>query len=153
MSIHEVLESEASLDTFVRDFEAGVFPVGRFKHDAHLALAACYLLAYSDEDAYRFARANIRRYNEAQGGKNTEDAGYHETITIFWLSMVRAALPAEMTRLDAVRATVELFAPRRDLFREYYSFDVLASREARAVWVAPDSCPDGGAFTKIAIGG
>jgi hypothetical protein len=30
------------------------------------------------------------------------------------------------------------FAPRRDLFREYYSFDVVRSVEARRSWMPPD---------------
>jgi len=32
---------------------------------------------------------------------------------------------------------VEEFATRRDLFHDYYDFDVLNSREARATWIEP----------------
>jgi len=32
-------------------------------------------------------------------------------------------------------------APQRDLFREYYSFDVVRSIEARKSWIAPDLKP------------
>lgn len=143
MSMSEFLADETALDRFLRDFEAGVLPKEQFGHRAHLAVAACYLLTHSDDEAYRLVRKNIRAYNEAVGGKNTEDAGYHETITIFWLRVVRRALPEGAGRLEAVRGVVERFGERRDLFREYYSFDVLKSREARRGWVAPDRQPDG----------
>jgi hypothetical protein len=42
-------------------------------------------------------------------------------------------------KLDEVRRVVEEFGGRRDLFKQYYSFDVVASREARARWVPPDN--------------
>ena len=43
-----------------------------------------------------------------------------------------------MTPADKIQALVDEFGSRRDLFREYYSFDVVKSREARAGWVEPD---------------
>jgi hypothetical protein len=141
-----VLASEESLSAFVAAFEAGTYPVAQFHHAEHLALAACYLLE-SDADATARIRADIRRYNEAQGGKNTDDAGYHETLTLFWLALIHANLPANARRLEAVRCIVDTFARRRDLFREYYSFDVVKSKEARLSWVSPDlPGPDGASF-------
>ena len=87
------------------------------------------------------ARSGIRRYNQCTGTINSEHSGYHETLTLFWLAVVKARLrqitPA-VARIDAVRMLVAEFAPRRDLFREYYSFDVVRSVEARRSWVPPD---------------
>ena len=133
-----LLTSEESLDAFLRAFESGTFPAADFHHQEHLIVAACYLLEADDEDAAARTRTNIRRYNESQGGKNTEDAGYHETLTIFWLRLIRAHLPLGLNRLTAVQTVVGQFATNRDLFGEYYSFDVVKSRDARLSWVAPD---------------
>lgn len=133
-----ILSSEQALSDFVAAFENGTFPGTQFRHAEHLAVAACYLLESGDAEATARIRTNIRRYNESQGGKNTDGSGYHETLTVFWLAVVRANLPSGVPRLDAVRAIVTAFAPRRDLFREYYSFDVVKSREARLSWVSPD---------------
>ena len=142
-----MLDNEESLSAFVAAFEAGTYPVAQFHHAGHLALAACYLRENGAAATGRI-RANIRRYNEAQGGKNTGDAGYHETLTVFWLALVRANLPAGVPRLDVVRFIVDTFAPRRDLFRDYYSFDVVKSKEARLSWVSPDlPGPDGASFS------
>ena len=76
----------------------------------------------------------------SQGGANTEDGGYHETLTCFWHGVIRdfiGALPPGLDRLGIVRAVVTEFAPKRDLFREFYDFDVVKSREARAKWIPP----------------
>lgn len=132
-----ILETEESLSAFVAAFEAGTFPAAQFNHGAHLALATCYVVE-SDATATARIRANIRRYNEAQGGKNTDDAGYHETLTIFWLALIRASLPANTPCLEAAHLIVDTFAPHRDLFRDYYSFDVVKSKAARLSWVSPD---------------
>lgn len=132
-----ILASEESLSEFVAAFEAGTYPGAQFHHGEHLALAACYLIQ-NETTATARTRTNIRRYNEAQGGKNTDDAGYHETLTLFWLALVRANLAPHTPRLEAVRRVVDTFAPCRDLYRDYYSFDVLKSREARLSWVSPD---------------
>ncbi len=132
------LESEEALTRFLIAFENGTYPAAQWKHAEHLALAACYLYAMPMEAATDRARDRIRAYNEAQGGQNTEDAGYHETLTVFWLTLIDDALDRSLPRAAAARAIVERFASRRDIFCEYYSFDVLKSHEARARWIPPD---------------
>jgi hypothetical protein len=104
-------------------------------------MAGCYLLAWPEAEATERIRQGIRQYNESQGNVNTADSGYHETLTIFWIQTIRAWLarePAGRARLDVIRGLAENFGPRRDLYKDYYSFDVLRSREARAQWIAPD---------------
>lgn len=140
-----VLESEEALSAFLREFEGGTFPASQFHHGEHLAVAAYYIRGHDDAEARM--RSAIRSFNVAQGGKNTDDAGYHETLTLFWLGLVRANLKADLGRLEAVREIVALFAPRRDLFRGYYSFDVVKSKEARLRWVCPDLPGPDGAFS------
>lgn len=131
-------DTEESLDSFLAAFEEGTWPGANWKHAHHLVMAACYVFAYGRDIALELARANIPKYNESQGGKNTEDSGYHETLTVFWIDRVAENIPKRCSRLDAVRHVVSELAPKRDLWREYYSFDVVQSREARARYVAPD---------------
>ena len=104
-------------------------------------MAACYVLKYGRDEALRRARVNIAKYNESQGGENPADSGYHETLTVFWMDMVAAALPHHKSRVEAVQQVVNELAPKRDVWREFYSFDVVKSREARAVYIAPDRVP------------
>ena len=131
-------DTEESLDRFIAAFEDGTWPIANWKHGHHLVMATCYVFAHGRDEALARARVNIRKYNEAQGGKNTEDSGYHETLTVFWIDVVTRAIPSEKSRVEAVRSVVSALAPQRDLWREYYSFDVVKSREARAAYIPPD---------------
>jgi hypothetical protein len=133
---------EAYLRSLIAGFEDGSWPVADFHHMQHLAVAVHYLA--EDPEPMDTLRARIMRYNVSQGGENTEDRGYHETITRFWLEVVHAymaGLPEGLSRVEVTRRVVEEFAPKRDLFREYYDFDVLKSREARARWIPPNQSP------------
>jgi hypothetical protein len=136
----EFLTSDASLDTLLAGFEDGSWPKSRWTHAAHIVVGACYIL--EGDSALDRLRTNIPRYNVRQGGANTEDSGYHETLTCFWHGVIRdfiGTLPAGLDRLTVVRQVVEEFAPKRDLFLQYYDFDVVRSREARATWIPPAS--------------
>lgn len=133
--------NDAELDEFLRGFEDGTYPVKQWTHAAHLAMAGGYLTRMSADEALPFLRERIAAYNVAQGGVNTDSSGYHESLTVFWIKLVAAhlaGLDPAMSRVDKVRSVVETFAPRRDIFREYWSFDVVKSVEARRSWVPPD---------------
>ncbi len=136
--MEDFLSGESALEDFLTAFENGTWPAAQFHHSHHLAVAACYLL--DSTDPMERLRKNIRFYNVSQGGENTENRGYHETITRFWVEVVKrymASLPEGLPRLETARLVVAEFSPRRELFCDYYDFDVIKSREARAVWVPP----------------
>ena len=134
----------AYLESLISGFEDGTWPGSEFRHLQHLAIAVHYL--WADPDPMSRLRGSIKRYNLTQGGENTEERGYHETITRFWLEVVRdyiASLPAGLSKLEITRRVTGEFASKRDLFRDYYDFDVLKSREARATWIPPNQAPSG----------
>ena len=139
-----MLYTDESLDGFIQEFAAGTFSRTGWNHAAHLTVAGCYLQMYPQPEATRRIRAGIRHYNECQGIANTVDSGYHETLTLFWISQAThhlAQYGPGLSRADKVRQLVEALAPRRDLYRDYYSFDVVLSQQARREWVAPDMKP------------
>jgi len=136
-----IFANEEHLDGFLKAFEYGTWPKADWTHAAHIAVASCYLIAYPLEVATDRIRLGIRHYNHCVGTRNTDHSGYHETLTVFWMAMVKAQLaqlPLKTPRLEAVRTVVEELGPRRDLFKEYYGFDVVKSVEARRAWVEPD---------------
>ena len=135
------LATEATLAEFIENFEQGTLPRAMWTHTAHLTVAAWYLLALPEPEAIERVRAGIRHYNSAAGIPNTADSGYHETLTLFWLGILADFLhpcdgPAE--KVAAIRLAVNEFGAQRALYRQYYSFDVVGSREARAQWIPPD---------------
>jgi hypothetical protein len=132
------LATDEALAAFRARFEDGTWPVAEFRHMHHLAIAVCYIA--EDPEPMDRLRTSIRSYNLSQGCKNTEDSGYHETITRFWIEIVgryMATLPGGLPRCEIAQLVVRRFASERDLFHAWYDFDVLKSREARASWVAP----------------
>ncbi|MBZ5592848.1 MAG: hypothetical protein LAP39_11475 [Acidobacteriia bacterium] len=140
----DFLATEESLTDFLESFERGTWPKSAWTHAAHVAVASCYLIEHPDEEARDHMRRGIRHYNQCVGTVNSDHSGYHETITLFWLAVVKARL-RELAdgapRIEAVRMVVTELAPQRELFREYYSFDVVRSVEARRAWIAPDLKP------------
>jgi hypothetical protein len=137
---YQFLRDEESLRAFFDAFKNRTLPKPEWKHAAHVCVAACTLIE-TPNDAVALLRERIIRYNESVGTANTPDAGYHETLTVFWAETIRKllhSLEPNTPFVDAVRSAVVEFAPKRDMFVAYYSFDVVKSRAARAQWVPPD---------------
>jgi hypothetical protein len=144
MEVKDALQSPAALDAMVSLWRAGTLPGKAFTHEAHILVGAWHLTHMPYADALSAMREGIPRFNVAAGGVNTEDSGYHETLTVFWVKLMArylGTLPGEQTPMEKVQAAVGHFGARRDWFKDYYSFDVAKSREARARWVEPDLQP------------
>lgn len=131
--------TESEIDVFLAAFEGCTLPKEQWTHAAHLLTGACYVHAMDREAALCRMRECVRRYNESVGGKNTETSGYHETITVMWIRLLdRLRREAgTMDRASFAALAVSYFAARRDIFRDYYDFDIVASTEARLRWVEP----------------
>jgi hypothetical protein len=136
------------LTAFVFAFESSSLPKKEWTHAAHLAIGAFYVLRHGSVEALNRIRVGIRRVNESHGVENSDTRGYHESLTRFWLSVIEQFLEAyqaarpndgEDEELHAVNAVVHKFANRAGLFRRYWSYDVVASVEARRRWVEPDA--------------
>jgi hypothetical protein len=75
-------------------------------------------------------RDGIRRFNDAVGTPNTDDSGYHDTLTWFWVSLIARVVAGCTDEWAAAQQAVTLLGEDRDLHYLYYSFDV--------VRIAPD---------------
>src|SRR5580765_6051185 len=73
---------------FIAEFEVGTWPRRSWTHRAHLIMAAFYLLSMESVAAGEAIRSGIRRYNEMDKSGNTEDNGFHESITQFWILII-----------------------------------------------------------------
>jgi hypothetical protein len=134
------LANPAALDAFIASFLDGTFPAAEWHHREHVIMAGWHLLRYTADEATPLIRERIRSYNEASGGANTAATGYHETLTIFWIRVLVARLSEldGLEPLEKIRALAGEFGSSAGLFKEYYSFDVVKSTEARLAWVEPD---------------
>jgi hypothetical protein len=135
--------TEAEIDAFIAAFEECTLVKQRWTHSAHLLTGACYVHSLGQAAAIEKMRTCVRRYNESVGGKNTETSGYHETITVAWIKLLdglRRSTPT-VDRASFAALAVQHFANRRDIFSQYYDFDLVGSTEARLRWVAPTLQP------------
>ncbi|MDQ1524650.1 MAG: hypothetical protein QOE47_2574 [Pyrinomonadaceae bacterium] len=131
--------SDVEIEELVERFESCTVPTAEFGHGAHLAVALWYLSALPDAAATERMRDGLRRYTT----HNNAQAAYNETLTLFWLRLVRHFLDhADAGRPLAERAN-ELIATYRSsqLAFEYYSRALVQTPEAKTSWVEPDLKP------------
>ena len=138
-----LLDSEASLQKFVEAWKSGKLPKSAWTHAAHVGMAAYFAFDHASEATFAIMKAGILHHNTSVGTPNTEDNGYHETLTRFWSSEIGEFVRQGRftSRFEAVRAAVSAFGEHRDRFRQFYSFDLVRDRQARREWVAPDRNP------------
>lgn len=118
-------------------------PEPEWTHQAHLAATVYLLLERPGLDLDRLLPGIIWRYNAAVGTPNSDQRGYHETITRFYLAAVRAFLarvPPDGTGATVTRLARSSFGQRGFALR-FWRPETLRSVEARRVWVEPDLRP------------
>ncbi len=127
------------IERLVESFESCALPTAEFNHGAHLTVALWYLAVLPAPEATRRMRAGLHCYTE----HNNAQAIYNETLTLFWLKLVRHFLVhTDASRPLAERAN-ELIATHTNskLPFEYYSRELIESPEAKHSWVEPDLRP------------
>ena len=136
-SYHSITE----IESVVHGFQWCTLPRERWTHAAHLTVALWYHLRLPGPAAEKLIREGIKRFNATHGIVATPTGGYHETMTLFWIRMVRKYLAEARTEKRPVvmlfNKLIECYG-RKGLPLEYYSRERLMSLEARAGWVEPD---------------
>ena len=119
------------------------FPASEFHHREHCLASACLIIDQPGTDWEQELPSIIRRYNLAMGGTNTDEAGYHETLTQFFLGEIRRFLAAHAALPPAAACQALLDSPiaRKDHALTFYTRERLYSRAARLRLVAPDRVP------------
>ena len=128
-------KNDAEIRELVRAFETCEIHPGEFRHYQHLAVALWYVKHLPYERASEKMCEGIKRLAAAYG-----KMGYHETITLFWLSMVRGFLlnaSSSSTLFELANTLAKEFA-NKSLIADYYSEETLKSARAKNEWVEPD---------------
>ena len=132
-------KTENEIQAVVRGFESCSTGKSEFTHISHLAVTVWYLRCLSLEQATEKMRASLFRFIDHYG----IEGKYHETLTVFWMRMVRRRLDEldrNLSLLETTNAVIEALGDARLVF-EYYSEGLLWSAEARQTWVQPDLKP------------
>jgi hypothetical protein len=139
----DTFHSFAEIAGLVRRFETAEISREEWTHRAHLTVACWYLLCYPEPEAICEMRARILGYLDARRIKTTPEAGYHETITLCWMRLVRhylTEIDLDCSLVVLVNGLTRRYSDKNLLFR-HYSRERLLSTEARANWVEPDLAP------------
>ena len=128
-------KDETEISELVRAFETCEIHPAEFKHYQHLTVALWYLKHLPYEEASERMRGGIKRLAQAYG-KN----GYHETITVFWLQMVRRFLASAQSRATVLELANMVASEygKKNVIADYYSEETIASVKAKNEWVEPD---------------
>ena len=130
-------QNQKEIEGVVLGFESCSTGKDAFSHRDHLAVATWYLWKCSEEDVLKKMRVGLLRFLEHHG-VGTEK--YNETITLFWIKVVRGfidGLDSQLTLTEVTNAVINAFPNSRQVF-EYYSEELLQSAAAKSSWVEPD---------------
>jgi len=135
--------SPANALRVIDGLRARTLPEKEWTHGAHLTAAVMLLDDVGLDEALATMPDMIRRYNESQGGKNTDTEGYHHTITVFYLYVIDDYCAGLRNLAPYDRATSLLRSPHaeRDYALTFYTKELLFSVDARREFLAPDIKP------------
>ena len=128
-------ENDKEITDLVRRFESCEINPADFRHYQHLTVALWYVKQFPYDIASDKIRTGIQKLAAAYG-----KTGYHETITVFWLMVVRdfvAKTSGDVSMCDLANRLIAS-CTGKNLVNEYYSEDLLATVEAKHGWVEPD---------------
>jgi len=136
--MRECFRDDTEIEALVRAFEKCEIHPAEFKHYQHLAVALWYVTHLPFDEAGSLMRTGIQKLAAAYN-----KTGYHETITLFWLAMVRSvfARAANDESVAAIANRLIEDCKNKELIYEYYSRDLLNSPAAKHEWVEPDLKP------------
>jgi len=89
---------------------ACTLPKAEWTHEAHLRVGLWHVLSFPEATALDLLRERIRAYNLAIGGINNDSGGYHETLTAFYVRLIRAFADAAGAQRPLEELAQELIA-------------------------------------------
>ena len=118
------------------------YPAARFHHREHI-LASAYLLKHEPTRDWNVEFPElIKRFNVANGGANTDEAGYHDTLTQFFLAALKLFLAqAPHDTEEALNALLDSPLADKAFPLRFYRRERLFSKQARREYLAPDLKP------------
>jgi hypothetical protein len=131
-------QSDAEIESLAQRFETCELQPDEFPHGAHVALSVRAFMRLPQDEAVRRIHEGLRRFV-----RNYNLKVYNETITLFWIRLIRRFVEdcgAGASVKDAANEAIICFGNPRIIF-DYYTKELLLSEEARTGWVEPDLKP------------
>jgi hypothetical protein len=130
----------AAVEAFIALFEARRLPREHWTHQAHLVAGFWYAQRLGMPGALDEIRVRIRAHNESVGTPNSDDDGYHETITRLYMLAISDHVERhrQVPFTESLQALLSSPVAGRHWPFGYYSRERLLSVAARRAWLAPD---------------
>ena len=135
-----MIHTSEDIYSLVKAFENRTIAKSEWTHAAHLAVGLYYCRTLPFAIAKNVMRDGIYWLNDSHGTPNSDTAGYHETLTVFWLKRIWNFLDERQDVRNLARLAAELIERFRDpeLPLKYYSRERLFSAAARRDYLPPD---------------
>ena len=132
------------IKTITSQFKSKTFPKEHWTHNAHFAVAFVQLdKLKNQEQTLDYLRKGIKEYNLSVGTDNTENSGYHETLTVFWLKAVYEYYNSSQHKTieEIYNNFSKTILASAKFPTKFYSKELLFSKKARQTWTKPDLLP------------
>lgn len=130
----------AAVEAFIDLFESRQLPREHWTHQAHIVAGFWYAQRLGMPGALEAVRGRIRAHNEAVGTPNSDEDGYHETITRLYMTAIADHVDRHrhLSFSESLRALLDSPIAGKHWPFGYYSRERLLSVAARRGWLAPD---------------
>ena len=132
--------SEESYKNIVKTFIDSTLPKSEWSHEAHLVMALHFVSRHLPENILPLVRKKIQKLNDFHGTPNTDDSGYHETLTVFWLNNAFSFYlkNGELELDELAHSFIQSEEGNATYPLNFYSENRLYSTEARKSFVGPN---------------
>ena len=134
-----VFNRDAEIEHIGDGLRNRTLPKSEWTHKAHVA-AAVWVLDQYGQAAEVVTPDMIRCYNESVGGVNSDQEGYHHTITLASLRAI-ASVAGRGSLCERTNRVLSAGFDRPDWLFRHYRRDRLFTVDARRGWVEPDLAP------------
>ena len=147
MNFNPIHAGHTLTEAIITDLFAGFcdlsLPKEHWTHEAHLIGALCLIRDFGLAEAETKMPDMIRSFNIAKGGVNTDEEGYHQTLTVLYLRILAKFYADNQHMPFAQLCKAALNAPigERSYPLGYYTKEILFSVDARRHWVEPNLKP------------
>ncbi len=123
-------------------FESQAIPRSEWTHRLHVRMAYLYLQQHPFEEALARIRRGIQLLNAANAVPENPQAGYNETLTMAWATLVHTTLIEQ-----GPAATSDEFVDKQPhllcsiLLRLFYSRGIWTEQDCKTRFVEPDLAP------------
>ena len=135
--------SKPTMMSLILEFNNRTLKTENWTHQAHIIVAMWHTMNFDFNTAVILMRDKIKAYNTSVGTQNSDNSGYHETLTIFWMNLAKSFLLANdsLQFEESCNAFLKSSKASKGYSLNYYSKEILFSKKARKEYIKPDLKP------------